>query len=30
MSNFSQSDSMWVSRVGLNVKLGAPAVVAKY
>jgi outer membrane immunogenic protein len=28
--NFSQSDSMWVSRIGLNVKLGAPAVVAKY
>ena len=27
---FKHSDSMWVSRIGLNVKLGAPAVVAKY
>ena len=29
-ANFTQSDSMWVSRIGLNVKLGDPAVVAKY
>jgi outer membrane immunogenic protein len=28
--NFTQSNQLWVSRVGLNVKLGAPAVVAKY
>jgi len=28
--NFSPGDSMWASRVGLNVKFGAPTVVAKY
>ena len=29
-ANFTRSDSMWVSRVGLNVKLGDPAVVVRY
>ena len=29
-TSFKHSNSFWVSRVGLNVKLGAPPVVAKY
>ena len=29
-ANFTESDSMWISRIGLNVKLGDPGVVAKY
>ena len=29
-ANFTESDSMWISRIGLNVKLGDPGVIAKY
>jgi opacity protein-like surface antigen len=29
-ANFTDSDSMWISRIGINVRLGDPAVAARY